>query len=155
MTTEEIPLSETAFHKKMAVSLFNETWTLLDKTSRTPEEDARMSHLAHASRLHWDYVGTAENFSIGEWQVSRVHAVLRQPEAALLHAQRALAQEHQLSAFLLAFGHEAVALTQPEAAQEHIALARQAAAGITDAEDQKLLEADLATIPVQGAGAAG
>ena len=161
MTTEATPLSETAFHKKMAVSLFNETWTLLDKTGRTPEEDARMSHLAHASRLHWSYVGTAENFSIGEWQVSRVHAVLRQPEAALLHARRALAlaQEHQLSAFLLAFGHEAVAralaLTQPEAAQEHIALARQAAAGITDAEDQKLLEADLATIPVQGAGAAG
>ncbi|MBB5034625.1 hypothetical protein [Prosthecobacter vanneervenii] len=62
MTTDASPLSETAFHKKMAVDLFNETWTLLDKTDRTPEEDARMSHLAHASRLHWGFVGTAEQW---------------------------------------------------------------------------------------------
>lgn len=161
MTIEEISLSETVFHKKMAVDLFNETWTLLDKTDRTPEEDARMSHLAHASRLHWGFVGTAENFAIGEWQVSRVHAVLRQADAALFHAQRALelAVQQELGPFHLAFGHEAMAralaLTQPEAAQEHIALARQAGAGITDEEDLKLLASDLATIAVQGAGAAG
>lgn len=152
MKPEDPTLTETQFHKKMAVELFNETWTLLDKPDRTPDDDALMSHTAHASRFHWSFVGTAENLAIGEWQVSRVHAVLRQPDTALFHARRALeiATQHQLAPFHIAFGHEAMAralaLAQPQAALEHIAAARQAAAGITDAEDLKLLDADLATI---------
>lgn len=90
--------------------------------------------------------------AIGEWQVSRVHAVLRQADAALFHAQRALeiAVQQELGPFHVAFGHEAMAralaLTQPDAAREHLALARQAGAGITDPEDVKLLDADLSTI---------
>lgn len=157
---EEKRDTETEFHKRMAVDLFNATWTLLDKTDRSPEDDALMSHSAHASRFHWGFVGSAENFAIGEWQVSRVHAVLRQPDTALFHARRALdiATEHQLHPFHLAFGHEAMAralaLTQPQAALQHIAAARQAAAGITDPEDLKLLAADLATIDVTSAGLA-
>ena len=65
-------LTELEFHKKMAVRLFNETWTLLDKPDRILDEDARMSHTAHASRLHWEFVGSPETFAIGEWQVARV-----------------------------------------------------------------------------------
>jgi hypothetical protein len=160
MNTEDPTLTETQFHKKMAVDLFNETWSLLDKPDRTANDDALMSHTAHASRFHWSFVGSAENFAIGEWQVSRVHAVLRQPDTALFHARRALeiATQHGLHPFHIAFGHEAMAralaLTQPQAALEHLAAARQAAAGITDPEDLKLLEADLASIDVRGGNAA-
>ncbi|WP_395742019.1 hypothetical protein [Prosthecobacter sp.] len=159
--TGEPALTETQFHKKMAVDLFNETWTLLDKPDRTPEDDALMSHSAHASRLHWGFVGNAENLAIGEWQVARVHAVLRQPDTALYHARRALetALQHQLHPFHVAFGHEAMAralsLTQPQAALAHLAAARQAAAGITDPEDLKLLEGDLATISISSENVAG
>ena len=154
MNAEEKNLTEAEFHKKMAIRWFNETWNLLDKTDRTPDEDARMSHTAHASRLHWEFVGSAENLAIGEWQVARVHAVLRQPDAALFHAQRSLdiAQLHHLRPFLVACAHEAIAralaLIQPATAAEHIATARRVAAEITDSEEKKILDEDLATIDV-------
>ncbi len=151
---EEQRHTEMEFHKKMAVELFNATWTLLDKPDRSADDDALMCHSSHASRFHWGFAGTAENFAIGEWQISRVHAVLRQPDTALYYARLALeiAMQHQLHPFHVAFGHEAMAralaLTQPQAALQHIAAAQQAAAGITDSEDLKLLHADLATIAV-------
>jgi len=154
MKTDEATFTETAFHRKMAVELFNETWKLLDKPDRTPEDDARMSHAAHASRLHWEFGGTARNLAIGEWQVSRVHAVLRQPDAALYHARRSLeiATLHHLGPFLVACAHEAmaraIAVTQPQAASEHIATARRIASGITDPEEKKILEEDLSSVHV-------
>ncbi len=160
MKTEDPALTETEFHKKLAIRLFNESWKLLDKPERTPEEDARMSHTAHASRLHWDFVGSAENFAIGEWQVARVHAVLRQPEAAAFHARRSLeiATLHLMRPFIIACAHEAIAralaLTQPAAAAEHIAVARRGAAEITDPEEKKILDEDLASIDVRGVNAA-
>lgn len=154
MKIEEATLTEAGFHKKMAAGFFNETWKLLDKPDRTPEEDARMSHAAHASRLHWEFAGSARHLAIGEWQVSRVHAVLRQPDAVLWHARRSLdiAMLHQLGPFLAACAHEAMAralsFTQPEAASEHIATARRIASEITDPDEKKILNEDLASIGV-------
>lgn len=142
------------FHKKMAAELFNETWTLLDKPERTPEEDTRMIHTAHASRLHWEAVGSAENLAVGEWQVSRVHSVLRQPDSALFHARRSLdtAERNDLSPFHLACAHEAIAralaITHHQAAAEHIATASRIASGITDPEEKKILYDDLSGIRV-------
>jgi len=160
MKTEDSTLTETEFHKKMAIRWFNETWNLLDKTDRTADEDARMNHTAHASRLHWEFVGSAENLAIGEWQVARVHAVLRQPDAALFHARRSLeiATLHTLRPFLIACAHEAIARalapTQPATAAKHIASARRVAAEITDPEEKKILDEDLATIDVPVGNAA-
>lgn len=154
MITEEPTLTEPRFHKKMAIELFNETWKLLDKRERTPEDDARMIHSAHASRLHWEFVGSAENFAVGEWQVSRVHAVLRQSDSALFHAQRSLdiAQRNDLTPFHLACAHEAIAralaITHHQAASEHIATARMIAAEITDPEEKKILDDDLSSIHI-------
>jgi hypothetical protein len=73
--------------KKLAKSYFNECWDLIEKADRTPLEDAQMLHLAHASRLHWDNVGGDLERAIGEWQCSRVNALLGFSEAALLHAR--------------------------------------------------------------------
>jgi hypothetical protein len=154
MSTQTSALNEAQLHKKMAVEFFNETWKLLDKPDRTSEEDTRMIHLAHASCLHWQLVGTAENFAIGEWQVSRVHAVLRQPDAALYHAKRSLdiAGRNNLGPFNIACGHEAVAralaITDAQSALASIATARKIAAEITDPEDRKILDDDLSSIRV-------
>jgi len=148
------PEPDAAFHKRMAAEFFNETWTLLEKPHRTIEEDALMIHLAHASRAHWQYAGVAENFAIGEWQVSRVHAVLGQSEPALYHGRRALdiAQENALGPFHIACGHEAIARAlasnHPETALEHIAAARALAAQLTDPEEKQTIENDLASVPV-------
>ncbi len=39
-------------HEKLAKSLYNSTWDLLDKKDRTNEDKVRMIHVAHASRHH-------------------------------------------------------------------------------------------------------
>lgn len=151
----EVPSNtDDAFHKKLAVSLFNETWQLLDKADRTVEETDRMIHSAHASRLHWEFEGTPKNLSIGEWQVSRVHAVVRHADAALYHARRCLevSERANLEPFYIAYAHEAIAralsvIGHADAAK-HLAAARELAAKIADAEEKKMLEDDLGTIAV-------
>ena len=144
------------FHKKMAVSFFNETWRLLDKPDRTPAEDVRMIHLAHASRLHWEFLNTPENQALSEWQVSRVHAVLGQRDSALYHARHSLDIVHRnhLAPFYLACGHEAmamaVALTDRQAALTRIiAAAQKIATDVADPEDEKIFCEDLSGINVQ------
>jgi len=133
------------FHKKMAVSFFNETWRLLDKPDRTPAEDVRMIHLAHASRLHWEFLSTPENQALGEWQVSRVHAVLGQRDSALYHARHSLDIVHRnhLAPFYLACGYEAMAMSvalaeQPAALTHIVAAARKIATDVADPEDRKI-----------------
>jgi hypothetical protein len=77
-----------ATRRALAVGLFNYTWTLLENAHRTPEQDDEMLHAAHASRYHWGEVGEKVNLARGEWQVSRVYAVLGRGEPALYHARR-------------------------------------------------------------------
>src|SRR5688500_8769948 len=137
-----------------AVELFNFTWTLLERPERTEREDDLMVHAAHASRFHWEDVGEARNHAIGEWQVSRVYAVLRRPEAALHHARRCLelCERHGIGGFPLAYAYEALARAHASAgdaveARRFAEHARQASAGIEDAEDRDRVLADLATLP--------
>jgi tetratricopeptide (TPR) repeat protein len=98
-------------HKKMAMDLFNLTWDLIEKTDRTENDDDMMLYAANASRYHWSVVGTPLNFARGEWQISRVYAILGRSEAALHHARKSLSlcTEHQLGDFDLAFAYEALA----------------------------------------------
>lgn len=136
----------------MAAKFFNETWDLLERSDRTAEEDARMVHLAHASRLHWEFVGSVKNRSVGEWQVSRAHAVLRQADAALFHAERclAIAEAGELAPFQMAYAHEAMArallITKSPMAAAHLEQARKFAALVADPEDKKLIDDDLAKL---------
>ena len=81
---------EREFHKKMAVRCFNETWDYLEKKKRTEQDDREMLQLAHASRYHWGLVGTPRNKAVGDWQISRVYAALRQPHLSLLLAKSSL-----------------------------------------------------------------
>ena len=76
--------------RSLAVQLYNKTWTLIEKPDRTQDEDDEMLHCAHASRYHWGEIGTAANRARGEWQCSRVYAILGRTEPALHHARRCL-----------------------------------------------------------------
>jgi hypothetical protein len=139
-------------HRRLAASLFNRTWDLMEKADRTPAEDDRMLHMAHASRHHWGEVGTPANLSRGEWQCSRVYAVLGRVEPCLHHARRVLAlcAEHGLDDWDLAFGHEALARglaldgRREEARAE---IERALAVPIAGEKDRALLLSDLATVP--------
>ena len=97
--------------RRLAATLFNHTWTLLEKGDRSVADDDEMIHSAHASRAHWGVVGTPMNFARGEWQVSRVYSVLGRSEPALYHANRCLTLtvENDLGPFDVGCGHEALA----------------------------------------------
>jgi len=113
-----------------------------------------MLHAAHASRYHWGHAGTPLNRSIGEWQVSRVYAVLGRTEPALYHGRRALeiARRNRLSRFHLAYAYEALARASAVAGQRrarnrYLREARRIGAAVRDRDDRRMLLEDLATIP--------
>jgi hypothetical protein len=139
----------------LAASLFNGVWTLLENTSRTPDDDLRMIHMAHASRYHWGQVGTPVNTVRGEWQCSRVYATLRRGEPALFHAKHALqiCEANSIGDFDLAFCYEALARAHAVAGDTDDARRWQqrgvdAAKDVFEDEDRELLVADLATVPL-------
>lgn len=141
-------------HRRLGIELFNHTWDLLDKTDRTQQESLEMIHAAHASRYHWEKAGTAINLARGEWQISRVYAVLRRAEPALYHAQLCLeiCQKNGFGDFDLAYAYEAMARANavagnaPELAN-YKRLAYDAGENILEAEDKQLFMIDLSTLP--------
>lgn len=146
-----------AIHRQLGVDLFNRTWTLIDKTDRTPDEVEIMIHTAHASAYHWRQVGTPLNFSRSDWQLSRVYAVLNRPEPALYHARRCLdiCEAEGIGDFDLAFAYEALARSyhagdQKEEAQKYLVLANQAGKKIKKKGDRDYFFDELATIPSGG-----
>ena len=149
MAAEQPQVDERA----LAVSLYNQTWSLLDRTDRTDEESDRMIHLAHASRLHWDAVGTDENRAGGEWQCSRVYAVLGRAEPALHHARRciAYADREGVAAWMRASAREALARAlvlagDTDGAVEARDLAWPLLEQEDDEEDREIVAADLAAL---------
>jgi DNA-binding transcriptional MerR regulator len=141
--------------RKIAISYFNSTWDLMEKEDRTVDDDDRMLHMAHASRYHWGQIGNPENRARGEWQVSRVYAVLRS-EPCLHHAQRVLdiCVENGIGDWDIAFAYEALArghaiAGDAEAARSMTEKALEASEAIAEEEERKILLADLETIPEQ------
>jgi hypothetical protein len=139
-------------HRKLGVDLFNEVWRLI----RTREDDDRMLHAAHASRFHWGAAPEHEsaNLARGEWQVSRVYAVLGRGEPAVWHAQRCL--DHCVDAEIgdwdLAYAYEALARAHAIAGNADESarfkqLARRAGDEIADPDDRGHFDEDYATLP--------
>jgi hypothetical protein len=140
-------------HKELAVELFNQVWDLLEREDRTVEEDDRMVHAAHASRFHWGEIGTPLEFERGEWQVSRVYAVLSRPHGALYHGQRCLeiCQANAIGDFDIAFAYEALARAHAvagnvEKSWEYVALAQQAAGQIADEGNREYFLSELQSV---------
>ena len=139
--------------KKLAMDTFNKTWDLLDKTNRSEAENIEMIHTAHASRYHWEQVGTPLEFQRGEWQISRVYAVLGMGESALFHAEIALktCQEKEIGDFDLAFSYEAVTrafsiMKNDSEKEKYLSLAKEAGEKITDEGNRDYFFSELETI---------
>jgi hypothetical protein len=149
----------TELHRQLGVDLFNFTWTLIDKSDRTPEDSDQMIHAAHASAYHWRQVGEPINFERSDWQLSRVYALLDRPEAALYHAQRCLevCQSEDIGDFDLAFAYEAMARAHAVGgkrveAQEYLMMAREAGEKIKKKDDRDYFFAELETVEILNAG---
>jgi hypothetical protein len=140
-------------HRKFAVDCFNGTWDLIEKQDRTPQDDARMIHMAHASRFHWGEIGTPLNFARGDWQISRVYAILGQGLNAQFYADRCirLCIEHQIGDFDLAFAYESAArdhalIENYDEMNKYLSLANEAGQAIEKKDDRKYFFSELETI---------
>jgi hypothetical protein len=138
--------------RRLAVDLFNEVWRLMEHPARDASVDDRMLHAAHASRYHWGEVGEPVNLVRGEWQCSRVYAVLGRPEPAAWHARRCLelCQEHDIADFDLAYAYEALTRAariagDAAAVATWAEQARAAGGAIAEDDDRELFEKDLAS----------
>lgn len=140
-------------HKKLAISLFNKVWDLMEKPDKTEEEKHEMIHMVHTSRYYWGMVGQPVNLSRGEWQISRVYTVLNRAEPALFHAKRNLeiCLSNKIGDFDLAFAYEALARAYQIAGDEknvqlYKMLAFEAAGEIENEEDKIVVLNDLESI---------
>ena len=140
-------------HRSEGVALFNVVWEMLETADRSPAQDDQMVHAAHASRWHWSQAGELggdQQRAVGEWQCSRVYAVLGRGEPALHHAQACLTicEEAGLGDWVIAAAYEALARASAVsgdavAAESWLARGRAAVAAIADPEDREVIEADL------------
>lgn len=98
-------------NEALAKETFNKTWEYIDMKERTVEQDMTMIHLAHTSCYLWSTCGTQLNVARGEWQISRVYAILNMGESALVHANRylELCEVNDFDSFDFAFAYEAIA----------------------------------------------
>jgi hypothetical protein len=140
-------------HSFFSVYCFNTAWTLMEKTDRTPEEDDQMIFLSHTSLWHWMQRADCQNanLSIGYWQASRIHSILGRPDDARHYAKLCLRYSQEESPFLRAYANEALARAERIAgngalAAKYHAEAMQLAESVEEADDRKILLADLASI---------
>jgi hypothetical protein len=142
-----------AAHKYFAAHCFNRAWDLIDKESRSTEEDRLLIALNQASIYHWMQRPDCEDerLSIGYWQASRIQALLGNAAESRTHAQTALSFSRDLAPFYLGYAYEALARAEAvagnhAAAAEYIAKAREQVARVSEADDRNALLKDLDSI---------
>jgi hypothetical protein len=144
---DEKTFTESEAHLYFAKQYNMKTWDLLDKSSRTRDEDETMLDYAHASLAHWRVAGSAVNHHRGVWMVARVHTVLGEAEPALRHAQRCLeltqAHADENEEFDLPFAYESMARAHAlngnrAEAQKFIELAQQAGDSIVEEGERRV-----------------
>jgi len=147
------------WHKKQSVDLFNETWKYLDKKDRTPQEEDLMVNLSHASRYHWGvrvengWDATPINLGRGDWQLSRVYAVLGDGKRAVHYGKNYLdiCEKEGIKDWDLAYAYEALArgyavTGDAKNKDKYLELAKKALGGVKDKQTQDMILGDLKTI---------
>lgn len=149
------PEEQEQVHRTFAPGLFNKTWEYLTKEDLTAEEADEMLHIAHASRYHWSKIGKSVNLARGEWLLARAYSVAKRPTEALYWAEkcRARCEGDDLSAFDCAASAEAVARAHAVGGNTDEARAWRekavvSATKITESEDKKIFDEDLASLDV-------
>ena len=147
------PEAQEQVDKTFAPGLFNKTWEYMTRESLTAEEEDEMLHIAHASRYHWSKIGKPVNLARGEWLLARAYSVAKRPTEALYWANRCRerCEGMGLSAFDCAASAEAVARAHAVGgnttqAREWRDKAAESAKAITEAEDKKIFDEDLASL---------
>ena len=143
----------TQAHRYFSADCFNKAWELIEKTSRTPEDDEQMIRLNQASLWHWTQRDDCKeaNMSIGYWQASRIHTILGRAEEARRYGKLCLDNTPQESVFLLAYAYEALARAEHTSgngtmAEQYRTEALRLAENVQESEDRLQILNDLKTI---------
>lgn len=139
--------------KKLASQAFNACWDLIDKKDRTPKDDANMLAATFSQLYLWNKIGTDLNRARGEWQVSRVYALLKKTEECLFHAEQCLdyTEKAKLDGFDLVFAYESLArayslMDQKENYQKFYDLGVKALDQVEKKEDRDYCRSELDSI---------
>lgn len=142
-----------AAHRIFSGECFNRVWELFEQSDRSAEDNEQMLLTAMASLWHWTQRAdcTEQNRSIGYWQVSRVYALLGQAENAQRFGDEALKHSRGQPPFFVAYAHEALARAAMIAGDKplldaHYSAASKLAESVTDAEERRMLDDDLAQL---------
>lgn len=143
-------------HKKIAATLFNQTWDLIEK-KRNPDDDDLMISVSQASLFHWRFAGGDLELSRGHWIISRVYSILSMPESAIYHGNRCLdhCKNGNLENFEFGFACEALARAYYIGRNEseyhkYFKLAIGYSEKVNDPEDRKWLETNINSIKEGG-----
>lgn len=146
-------IDHAAAHRHFSGECFNQAWTLIEKPDRSAEDDEAMLRLAYASLYHWSQRADCEDrhFSVGYWQLARIHALLGLSEQARRYGQISLERGRGAGPFYVGYAHEALAraamVAQDRAEMErHLGEARRLAEEVADPEEREILLKDLGTI---------
>ena len=149
-----------ATHRQLGKDLYNHTWSLIEASDRSPEQDDEMVFATHASAYHWSRGGgTLANAARSQWQIARVYSTLGRGEPAVWHARRCLelaeaaakagvADDWDVPAALEGLARAQAVAGDRVAAEAVRARAREALQGIADPEDRQLIEQDLESTPL-------
>ena len=138
-------------HTKFARWSNGRAWELLDKPSRTAEEDDEMVETAHASIYHWRAVGTALHIQRGKWLLAHVYGRLKNEGLSLKYANDCLsmtmAHKAELKDFDIAYAYEGMARSlalnkQMDEARKYHDMAQSAGEQIANEEDRKTFAND-------------
>lgn len=143
----------------MAVDLFNNTWNYLDKEKLTNEEKDIMVNSSHASRYHWGvrvengWDAAPINLGRGDWQLSRVYAVLGDGDRAVHYGKTYLdiCKKEGIKDWDLSYAYEALARGyavkgDAKNKEKYIKLAKASLADVENKDTREMIEGDLKTI---------
>lgn len=145
-------MNEQEVHRKFSTECFNEVWGLMEKASRSMEEDRLMREMAHASLFHWLKRDDrdATKISIGLWLVSRVYSMMGDGGAASRYAGECIeiSASNSLPPFYMGYGYEAAARAagvagEVKAKVDFLKNATDELGRIEDAGEKEMLEKDL------------
>jgi hypothetical protein len=152
-------VEERGMHRWFGVEFNNEVWDLLDGgiTPDSPDDDKdAVLYGAYAAARHWAEGGTVANRARGEHLIARAALAVGQPDTSLRHARRCLElfADHPevMEDWDAPFAHEALARALAatgdlDGGREHRAVAVQLTEQLAQAEDRRILQAELARAP--------
>jgi hypothetical protein len=139
--------------RTLANQLFNRCWEILEMTSRSSDDDVELMTSALTSRYHWLGAGTAEQWIVSDWMVSRAAGVVGAFDLSLMFARRAhaAAQNGDVPDWLVASTAEGMARAYASAGNgdefaKWNALAGRLVEVIADEEDRALIAGQLAEV---------